>query len=108
MATGWGQGRASRGTCTGRCRSQRGKPSGWACVFGDPLARGGRLEPSKRIRVRPGIRHFDGEPFCQSRVDFDWSLLSHPVAEEYNDLGEVGAVMTHRLGEAGVDRLAGV
>ena len=24
------------------------------------------------------------------------------------DLGEVGAVMTHRLGEAGVDRLAGV
>ena len=30
------------------------------------------------------------------------------MAGEYNDLGEVGAVTTHRLGEAGVDRLAGV
>ena len=57
---------------------------------------------------RPGIGHFDGKPFCQRGVYFHGSLLGHPVAGWYDDLGEVGAVAAHRLGEAGVDRLAGV
>ena len=66
------------------------------------------LDTPERIGSRPSIGHFDREPFCQSRVDFDWSLLGHPMAGEHNDLGEIGAVTTHRFGEAGVDRLAGV
>ena len=66
------------------------------------------LDTPERIGSRPSIGHFDREPFCQSRVDFDWSLLGHPMAGEHNDLGEIGAVTAHRFGEAGVDRLAGV
>ena len=62
----------------------------------------------ERIGTRPSIGRFDRKPFCQSRVDFDWSLLGHPMAGEHNDLGEIGAVTTHRFGKAGVDRLAGV
>ena len=66
------------------------------------------LDSAESIRGRPSIGHFDREPFCQNRVDFDWSLLGHPMAGEHNDLGEIGAVTTHRFGKAGVDRLAGV
>ena len=56
----------------------------------------------------PGIRHFDGKPFCQCGVDLYGSLLGHPMAGGNDDFGEVGAVAAHRFGEAGVDRFAGI